>query len=142
MENMGHRLLCYFVTLSSPLFKATNVELLKIQWIFLRGGGVKCRQCKQLPKDQKFFYSNSCLLFAVKSLQNYLIHTSRLVPLTSPYFPSSLANVLNTNKGDDFDKFVSKNRFSALEEKAKEEITEVKQVFHKGQSKITDMKEK
>ena len=33
---------------------------------------------------------------------------------------------------------MSKNRFAALEEEVEEEITEVKQVFHKGQTKITD----
>ena len=36
------------------------------------------------------------------------------------------------------EKLVSKNRFAALEEEVEEEITEVKQVFHKGQTKITD----
>ncbi len=36
------------------------------------------------------------------------------------------------------EKFVSKNRFSALEEEVEEEITVVKQVFQKGQTKITD----
>ena len=31
------------------------------------------------------------------------------------------------------EKFVSKNRFAALEDEVEEEIAEVKQVFHKGQ---------
>ena len=33
---------------------------------------------------------------------------------------------------------MSKNRFAALEEEMEEEITVVKQVFQKGQTKITD----
>ena len=76
------------------------------------------------------FYHLSGTKFIQKSNDNY----QRKFPSKSNTQLSHAQPIVEENK----EKFVSKNRFEVLEEVVEDEITEVKQVFHKGQTKITD----
>ena len=122
---------------------------------FKQFGGVEDNN-KGCPSNCGFFHPNACR----SSLKNktctykeckfyHLIDTKIIQRKYEKTQNNAPKKVYSKNQSDhskkelkpkniNTQKFVSKNRFAALEEEVEEEITVAKQVFQKGQTKITD----